>query len=62
MLKAYTSKQGIVYLDYYTAMVDERQGLPAKLSADGVHPNLAGYKLMEQHAEKAIAAALKKDQ
>jgi lysophospholipase L1-like esterase len=62
MLKAYAAKNGIVYLDYYTAMVDDRRGLPAKLSEDGVHPNLEGYKLMAKHAEKAIAAALKKHQ
>ncbi len=62
MLKAYAAKNGIVYLDYYTAMVDERKGLPANLSADGVHPNLEGYRLMEKYAEKAISAALKKAQ
>ncbi len=60
MLKAYSAKNGIVYLDYYTAMVDERKGLPARFSEDGVHPNLEGYKVMEGHAGKAIAAALKK--
>jgi lysophospholipase L1-like esterase len=40
-------------------MKDERNGLPARLSGDGVHPNLAGYKIMEPLAEKAIAEALK---
>lgn len=60
MLQAYSKKNGIVYLDYYSAMADQRQGLPPELSDDGVHPNLKGYKLMEVHAEKAVAAALKK--
>lgn len=60
MLKAYSTKNNIVYLDYFTAMKDERNGLPVKLSGDGVHPNLAGYKIMEPLAEKAIAEAMKR--
>ncbi len=59
-IKAYAEKNGFTYLDYHSAMADERQGLPVKFSEDGVHPNLAGYKVMEPLAEKAIAAALKK--
>ncbi len=60
MLKDYATKNNIVYLDYFSAMKDERNGLPPRLSGDGVHPNLAGYKLMEPLAEKAIAAALRR--
>lgn len=60
MIKNYCDKNDIVYLDYFTAMADERKGLPASLSLDGVHPNLAGYKIMEPLAEKAIQKALKK--
>ena len=60
MIKNYADKNNIVYLDYFTAMADARKGLPANLSKDGVHPNLAGYKMMEPLAEKAIAAAIKK--
>jgi lysophospholipase L1-like esterase len=41
-------------------MVDERNGLKKELSGDGVHPNLAGYKIMEPLAEAAIKMALKK--
>lgn len=59
MLKEYCTKNNVVYLDYFSAMKDERNGLPASLSGDGVHPNLAGYKIMEPLAEKAIAEALK---
>ena len=60
MLKAYATKNNIVYLDYFNAMKDERNGLPANLSKDGVHPTLEGYKIMEPLAEKAIAEALKR--
>jgi len=39
-------------------MVDDRQGLKAELTNDGVHPNEAGYAVMTPLAEKAIAQAL----
>ncbi|MEP6845382.1 MAG: GDSL-type esterase/lipase family protein [Panacibacter sp.] len=60
MLKDYTTKKNVVYLDYFNAMKDGSNGLPTSLSGDGVHPNLAGYKIMEPLAEKAIAEAMKK--
>lgn len=60
MLKDYADANHIVYLDYYSAMVDDKKGLPSNLSGDGVHPNLAGYKVMEPLADKAIAEALKR--
>ncbi len=59
MLKAYALKNGLVYLDYFSAMADNRHGLKAELTYDGVHPNEAGYKVMEPLAEKAIGIALK---
>ena len=60
MIKAYADKNNVVYLDYFTAMADDKSGLPAALSKDGVHPTLEGYKVMEPLAEKAIGEALKK--
>ncbi len=58
MLKEYASKNKIVYLDYFSAMADERNGLRKGLGDDGVHPNLEGYRIMAPLAEKAIAEAL----
>lgn len=60
MMKDYADIYKIVYLDYITAIADQRSGLPVNLSKNSVHPNLEGYKVMEQLAEKAIKAALKK--
>ena len=60
MLKAYASKNNIIYVDYFSAMADERKGLPKILSNDGVHPTLEGYKIMEPLVQKAIADAMKK--
>ena len=60
LLKDYCEQNHIVYLDYYSKMADDRQGLPSTLSFDGVHPTLAGYKVMEPLAEKAIDEAMKR--
>ncbi|MHB8839524.1 MAG: SGNH/GDSL hydrolase family protein [Gemmatimonadaceae bacterium] len=57
-MKRYAAAAGAVYLDYHTAMVDGRGGLPSELSGDGVHPNEAGYRVMAPLTEAAIAAAL----
>ena len=51
---------GCVYLDYHSAMSDERNGLKAAYGNDGVHPNEAGYKVMAVLAEKAINFVLSK--
>jgi lysophospholipase L1-like esterase len=60
MIKNYAAKNKVIYVDYFAAMVDERNGLKAEYTYDGVHPTLAGYKVMEPLAEKGIAAALRK--
>ena len=39
-------------------MADERKGMKTEYSGDGVHPNEAGYKVMEPLVEEAIAKAL----
>jgi lysophospholipase L1-like esterase len=58
-IRDYASRNHLVYLDYYSAMVDSRQGLRAELTSDGVHPNAAGYAVMAPLAEKAISQALR---
>ena len=57
-IKRYAESNGHVYLDYHTAMADERGGLPLDLARDGVHPTEAGYRLMVPLLEQAIARAL----
>lgn len=59
MIKEYADRNGCVYLDYFTPMADEKNGLKANLGDDGVHPNLEGYKIMEPLVQKAIGEALK---
>jgi lysophospholipase L1-like esterase len=57
-LKDYCLKNRLVYLDYFSAVVDERGMLKRALSDDGLHPTDAGYKIMAPLAEKAIQKAL----
>jgi len=58
IIKDYASKHNLVYLDYFSAMVDGRNGLKPELGSDGVHPNIAGYKVMAPLATEAIKIAL----
>ncbi len=57
-LKDYCAKNGLVYLDYFSATVDEKGMLKRDLAEDGLHPNVTGYKLMAPLADAAIAKAL----
>jgi len=59
MLQSYASKNKIVYVDYFSPMADEKKGMKVEYSADGVHPNLKGYQVMDDLVEKAISRALK---
>ena len=56
-LKKYCAENGIAYLDYFSALVDDQGLLKKELAEDGLHPNEAGYKLMAPLAEAAIAKA-----
>ena len=49
---------GCVYLDYFSAMVDDKGLMKKDLADDGLHPNAAGYKIMAPMAEAAIEKAL----
>jgi lysophospholipase L1-like esterase len=57
-LQDYCAANGLVYLDYFTALVDDKGLLKRELAEDGLHPNAAGYKIMAPLAETAIAKAL----
>jgi lysophospholipase L1-like esterase len=59
MLQSYSKKNNIVYVDFHSALADEKKGMKAEYSPDGVHPNLKGYKVMDDLVEKAISTVLK---
>lgn len=57
-IKTYAKQNGLVYVDYFSALDDGHRGFIAKLAIDGVHPNAAGYAVMDKLANRAIAQAL----
>ena len=58
-LRTYAEANGIVYVDYHTALADEYNGFPKKFSDDGCHPNPDTYFIMEELVLQAIHEALK---
>lgn len=58
LIKAYATAHGHIYLDYHSAMADERQGLPKVYAEDEVHPTRAGYERMMELCTEAVKQAL----
>ena len=48
LIKAYAKSARIPYVDYHSVLKNENNGLPEKYAADGVHPNIDCYKIMEK--------------
>ena len=59
LIKNFAEKNNLHYLDYFSAMVDDRNGMQKKYSYDEVHCTDAGYEVMEALFEKAISKVLK---
>ena len=59
VLKTYAEMNGLMYVDYHSALADENLGLPQTLSGDGCHPNPDTYFTMEDMVMEAIQNALK---
>ena len=59
-IESYCAKNGLVYLNYYSALLDDHKMLKQELTYDGLHPNDAGYVVMSPLGEDAIAKALAK--
>lgn len=57
-IKDYCAANDLIYLDYFSAMVDDKGLLKRDLADDGLHPNKAGYAIMAALAQKAIDKAL----
>ncbi|HMB61557.1 MAG TPA: SGNH/GDSL hydrolase family protein [Eudoraea sp.] len=58
MIREYCKNSDAVYLDYFSAMTNAKNGLDKDLAHDGVHPTKKGYEMMAPLAEAAIAKAL----
>ena len=61
ILKNHAQQNKIMYLDYFSSMVDDRKGLKSEYSDDGVHPNKEGYKIMTKLVNNAIVEVLSKN-
>src|SRR6266498_2730385 len=57
-LKDYCDKNNLIYLDYFSEVVDDKGMLKRDLADDGLHPNKAGFAVMAPLAQKAIEKAL----
>jgi len=57
-MKDYCTRNDCIYLDYFSAMVDDKGMLKADLADDGLHPNEKGFAIMAPLAKKAIDQAL----
>lgn len=60
LLENYAKENKIVFVDYYSPMVNDKKGLKKEYGRDTVHPSVAGYSVMESLVKKGIAKALKK--
>lgn len=60
MIEEYTKKQDLIYLDYFSALANDDNGLDKDLAEDGVHPTRKGYEIMGPLAEAAISKALER--
>lgn len=58
MLKDYAMENNITYVDYFTPMANNANGLKEELGDDGIHPNLQGYLIMEPLVQDAITQVL----
>ncbi len=59
-MEQYCAKEKLVFLNYYPALVDSEGGMKEELATDKtVHPNDAGYAIMEPLAAAAVEKALK---
>jgi lysophospholipase L1-like esterase len=61
-LKSYSHAKKLTYVDYYAAMSNGALGMRSNLTADGVHPLLEGYRVMDPLVEAAVRAALRRIQ
>ena len=55
-IKDYAARVNATYVDYFSAMVDEKGWLKDGISGDGLHPNADGYAIMT----RVLTAALQK--
>jgi lysophospholipase L1-like esterase len=53
-IKLYAEQNTIIYIDYFSVMKNELNGMRKDLANDGIHPNKKGYAIMEPILSKKI--------
>lgn len=57
-LEKYCKKNGLLFIDYYSPMVNDKNGLRSAYGHDGVHPTNKGYDAMEKIVRDVIPEAV----
>jgi len=57
-IKAYAARVNAIYVDYFSAMVDDKGWMKEGIANDGLHPNAEGYKIMAPIVSAAIQRTL----
>ena len=57
-IKYYAQRNHLIYLDYYSSLLDANHALKSEYSKDGLHPDAAGFAVMSPLAQRAIDQAL----
>jgi len=55
-LRSYAAQHNLAYVDYFKALADKQGRMPGELSPDGLHPNVAGYRIMERVLQQELDA------
>lgn len=58
-MKDYAKSVNAVYVDYFSALVDDKGWMKDGIANDGLHPNPEGYKIMAPLVSEAIRNALR---
>jgi lysophospholipase L1-like esterase len=60
-LRHHAEEHGFTFIDFYNPMVNAQGALKPEFTADGVHPNAAGYELMTSLVRASLSAVVKSD-
>lgn len=58
-MKQYAAQTGAIYVDYFSALVDEKGWMKDGIANDGLHPNADGYKIMAPIVSAAVENVLR---
>ncbi len=59
-LKDFAARNQYTYVDYFSAMLDDKGMLKKDLADDGLHPNATGYAIMAKMLDPAIQGTITK--